>query len=151
MIRTQRFCYHILAPKKATIESHIENRADLGEILLMFLFCFIVKRIFVCTCFADVSWGVYGGVCFCQWERFLLFVQRNWHLISTIYINYCFKVCCQETFPWPDSCVLKGKLLLLLFSVSLHRGLGFVLFFKLFYHHSGFPLFVCQAFHIRAH
>lgn len=67
-------------------------------------------------------------------KDFYCFVQRNWHLISTIYINYCFKVCCQETFPRPDSCVLKGKLLLLLLSsVSLHRSLGAFFFYYYFF------------------
>lgn len=43
MIRTQRFCYHILARKKAAIESHIENRADLGKFCLCFSFASLLS------------------------------------------------------------------------------------------------------------
>lgn len=119
-----------MARKKATIESHIENRADLGK----FCLCFSIASLLSGSLFVLVSQmcpEVFMTVFVSASEKdFYCFVQRNWHLISTIYINYCFKVCCQETFPRPDSCVLKGKLLLLLLSsVSLHRRLGAFFFF----------------------
>lgn len=95
MIRTQRFCYHIFGSEKGNDWVTYREQSRFGKILLMFLYCFIVKRIFVCTCFTDVSWGVYDGVCFCQWERFLLF--RAEKLAS--YYHHLYKLLFQGLLP----------------------------------------------------